>query len=299
MMVLTKGQNGPLSADEVSISFSVPASADLSALLVTDAGNVRSDNDFVFFNQPSAPGVVLRGDSLNISLKQVPTDIAQIRAVITLGLGTFAGMAPAVRVAGPDSTVLYDYQITGLDTESIVIALELYRRQDVWKVRAVGQGYAGGFAALVSDHGVSVDEEPAEPPTDGVRTVAGEASLSLEKRQQLDMRKREVVNVLKGKGVSLEKGLRARVILVIDKTLSMTGLYKNKTVHRVVERMVPVATQLDDDGNLEAYLYAVSYLRMPDITVAQAESWSEQYLHLKGTHNGIDFGRLGGHKSPL
>ncbi|KZF09528.1 stress protein, partial [Rhodococcus sp. EPR-157] len=41
---------------------------------------------------------------------------------------------------------------------------EIYRRSGAWKVRAVGQGYAGGFAALVTDHGVSVDDAPAAQP---------------------------------------------------------------------------------------------------------------------------------------
>ena len=53
--------------------------------------------------------------------------------------------------------------MTGLSSETIVVAIELYRRQGAWKVRAVGQGYAGGLAALLSDHGVEAAEEPAAP----------------------------------------------------------------------------------------------------------------------------------------
>ena len=49
------------------------------------------------------------------------------------------------------------FTMTDLSTESIVVALELYRRQGTWKV-AVGQGYAGGLADLIRDHGVSVDD---------------------------------------------------------------------------------------------------------------------------------------------
>jgi predicted DNA-binding transcriptional regulator AlpA len=65
--------------------------------------------------------------------------------------------------------MLYEYRIDGLDTESIVIALELYRWQHSWKVRAIGQGYTGGFAALVTDHGVEVDDAPTlTPALDGV-----------------------------------------------------------------------------------------------------------------------------------
>ncbi|MCK0091657.1 TerD family protein [Rhodococcus sp. F64268] len=169
---LAKGQNGPLSANDVVVSLELTTPADLSALLVKADGKVRSDADFVFFNQPTGPGVNLvpgapgQAASLAVSLGAVPADIEQVRAVITLddassSFGRFA--PPTARVSDANGTVLYEYRIEGLSTESIVIALELYRRQGAWKVRAVGQGYAGGFAALVTDHGVSVDDAPATP----------------------------------------------------------------------------------------------------------------------------------------
>ncbi len=40
--------------------------------------------------------------------------------------------------------------------------MEIYRRNGVWKARAVGQGYADGLAGIATDFGVSV-EEPAAP----------------------------------------------------------------------------------------------------------------------------------------
>ncbi|WP_280500031.1 TerD family protein, partial [Nocardia farcinica] len=164
---LAKGQNGPLNTADVVISVQLTAPADLSALLVTERGKVRSDADFVFYNQPSGPGVQLvpgpagQAASLAVSLNAVPADIDQIRAVITLddpsaSFGRFA--PPTAIVSDAAGARLYEYRIDGLDRESIVIALELYRRQGAWKVRAVGQGYAGGFAALVTDHGVNVDD---------------------------------------------------------------------------------------------------------------------------------------------
>ncbi|MEU7138771.1 TerD family protein [Nocardia sp. NPDC046473] len=171
--VLVKGQNAPLSVNEVVVSIRFDAAADLSALMVTEAGRVRSDADFVFFNQPSGPGVRLRPAppgqpaALQVSLNAVPGDIAQIRAVISLDdtSSTFGRYpAPTAIVSDLSGNPLYEYRIEGLDCESVVIAVELYRRNNAWKVRAVGQGYAGGFAALVTDHGVSVDDGPAPRP---------------------------------------------------------------------------------------------------------------------------------------
>lgn len=47
--------------------------------------------------------------------------------------------------------------------ETALICLEVYRRGPAWKLRAVGQGYAGGLAVLLTGHGVDIDGEPAQP----------------------------------------------------------------------------------------------------------------------------------------
>ncbi|MFF3226473.1 VWA domain-containing protein [Nocardia suismassiliense] len=305
---LVKGENGSLAQSRVVVSVRSAVDIEVSALLVTAAGTVRSDADFVFFNQPAAPGVLLRVDAaaaLEVSFGDLPAEIEQLRVVITLDepgatFGEFA--APVATVADSSGKMLYEYRIDGLASESVVIALELYRRGAEWKVRAVGQGYAGGFAELVTDHGVHVDdapasaESPAAAPELAVRTVPGEAALSFEKRGRLDMRKRAVAKVLVDQGAW---EIRARVVLVIDKTGSMQKQYRNQVVHRVVQRMIPVATQLDDNGALEAYLYALSFAKLPDITVAQADEWAQTYLHLGGTHAGIDYDRIGGRNDEL
>lgn len=116
---LVKGQNGPLTVSNVVVSVRSTAAADVSALLVTAAGRVRTDADFVFFNQPNAPGVELRSGtpaSLAVSSVDVPAEIAQIRVVITLDdaaatFGQFA--APVATVADGSGNTLYEYVLGG------------------------------------------------------------------------------------------------------------------------------------------------------------------------------------------
>ncbi len=171
---LAKGQNVPLAAAAIVVTVDLAAPADLSALLVTADGKVRSDDDFIFFNQPDGPGVRCRRPEpgrpwrVEIDLSRVPAAIDQVRVVVTLEdagarFGSFA--PPVATVSDLAGRPLVRYQATGLSSESIVIALEVYRRGADWKVRAVGQGYAGGLADLIADHGVSVDDPgPAAPP---------------------------------------------------------------------------------------------------------------------------------------
>ncbi len=165
---LAKGQNAPVPAGPLVVETDCAAPADLSALLVTDNGKVRSDADFVFYNQPEGPGVRCAPPSgggqwqIRIEPGQVPAEISQIRTVLTLADAgrRFADVPPpTARLTTGSGAAVVAFPMTGLSSESIVIGLELYRRGNDWKVRAVGQGYAGGFAALVRDHGVSVDDD--------------------------------------------------------------------------------------------------------------------------------------------
>lgn len=177
---LVKGQNAPLGSSSVVVTVDVAAPSDLSALMVTPNGKVRSDADFVFFNQPDGPGVHCRQPEagrpwrIELDLSQVPPEIDQIRVVSNLEdtsgrFGTLA--APVAKIFDSSGAQLVQYEATGLSTESIVIVLEVYRRGSDWKARAVGQGYAGGLADLITDHGVSVDDAggsapaAAQPPT--------------------------------------------------------------------------------------------------------------------------------------
>ncbi|WP_072805051.1 TerD family protein [Rhodococcoides yunnanense] len=226
---MVKGQNGPITADDVIVAVQLTAPADLSALLVGADGKVRTDADFVFFNQPTGPGVRLvpgssgQPSQLSISLAQIPADIEQIRAVITLedASSSFGRSAPpSAFVTDARGNALYHYSVDGLSSESIVIALEVYRRAGGWKVRAVGQGYSGGFAALVTDHGVSVDDAPAAQPaaaptppppapaptpapTPAPAATTGPPEVSLTKARPVSLTKGQKVTLRKDGGVAL------------------------------------------------------------------------------------------------
>ncbi|MGI5186037.1 TerD family protein [Dactylosporangium sp. CA-152071] len=171
--VLVKGQNTALTANDVRVVVEVGVATDLSALLVTAAGKVRTDADFVFYNQPQGPGVSVSDTGggrwqASVTTGAIPADVDKVRVVVSVdGTGQrFGQFAPPVaKVYDQAGGELVQYVITGLDTESMVIALEIYRRGAEWKVRAVGQGYAGGLADLVRDHGVSVDDAPAPAAT--------------------------------------------------------------------------------------------------------------------------------------
>lgn len=168
---LAKGQNAPLSASQVAVTVQVGAAADLSALLLTSDGRVRGDQDIVFYNQPEGPGVRCIPPSggqpwqLQVRLGELPPEIEKVRVVTSLDEAgrTFGSLvsAPVAVVTSADGAPLAQAELSGLSSESILIAVEFYRRNGEWKLRSVGQGYGGGLADLLRDHGVDVADEPA------------------------------------------------------------------------------------------------------------------------------------------
>ena len=327
MTTLSRGGNAPLTASMIAISVAgaLQGVVDLMAFALTAERRVRTDSDFVYFNQPSSPEGAVRlvdGDRLTVSLGTVPPEIDCIAVAVALdeaepgSLALVAGLG--VNITDGAATLLAP--ATGLTTERAAVLVEVYRRAGGWKVRCVSAGWSQGLAALVREHGVSVDDDPApDLPADSrtpvpaprpaesaagpatpappqPRSVPGEERLSLVKRTALNMRKQEVHRVLLTKGAA---GERARIVVVIDKTGSMYAEFKSKLVHRVVERMVPVAIQLDDDGSIECYLYAKSFARLPDLRVVDLETWPEEYLHLGGKHGGIDYKKIGGYNDEI
>lgn len=167
MTTLGRGENVQIDTRRFGVSVSGPSAGtcDLMVFQVTAAGRVRSDDDFVFFNNPVAPegAVRLTGpDGVDVDLTAVPADIDTLRIAVVLddaAPGTLAdvrGLAVAIGdVAMP---------ATGLTTERAAVLAEIYRRGDAWKVRNVSAGWDAGFTALVTEHGVTVDDAPTPPP---------------------------------------------------------------------------------------------------------------------------------------
>ncbi|MFI5825711.1 TerD family protein [Streptomyces sp. NPDC051578] len=170
MTAMTPGSNLPLNTVRVTVEVAAPVRLDVSGLLLTADGKVRSDADFVFYNQPSGPGVDYRSgggsapDSITVDTAALPPGIERIVVTASPDAAgqTFQGIEPTATVRDAASgAVIATFTPPQLGTETALVVVEVYQRGGVWKVRAVGQGYADGLAGIATDFGVSVDEEPA------------------------------------------------------------------------------------------------------------------------------------------
>lgn len=149
---------------------------DASAFMLTATGKVRGTADFVFYgNLVSADGAVSHtGDNrtgegdgddeaLKIDLSKMPAEIEKIAITVTIhdavarrqSFGQVDGAF--IRVVNDATGVeLARYDLTeDASTETAMIFGELYKHQGAWKFRAVGQGYAGGLAAMCAQYGLN------------------------------------------------------------------------------------------------------------------------------------------------
>jgi stress response protein SCP2 len=170
---MTPGSNIPLAVTRVAVDVTAPVRLDVSGLLLTADGKVRSDDDFIFYNQPAGPGVSYRSgggsapDAIVVDTSAVPPGIEKIVVTASPDAAgqTFQGIEPTATIrSADDGSALASFTPPQLGTETALVVVEIYLRNGAWKARAVGQGYANGLAGIATDFGVSVDEEPAAAP---------------------------------------------------------------------------------------------------------------------------------------
>ncbi|MFF2923550.1 TerD family protein [Streptomyces celluloflavus] len=189
---MLKGSNVPLDTTAVRAVLRWTPGADVpdvdaSALLVGPEGRVRSDEDFVFYNQPRHPSGLVRHlpktrladsltDTIEADLSTLDPSVERIVLAASSDSGAFA-LVPDLRVllydaaaSGGDPIAVFDV-VPDTGDETALICGELYRRAESWKFRALGQGYDSGLVGLATEFGISVDEndapvpDPTEPPT--------------------------------------------------------------------------------------------------------------------------------------
>ena len=150
---------------------------DGSAFILNESGKIRSDSDFIFYNNLKSPdgsvehtGDNLTGagegddESIKVNLATVPADVDKIVVAVTIHEAAarnqnFGQVSNAfVRVvneAGGAEIARYDLS-EDASTETAMVFGELYRAGADWKFRAVGQGFAGGLGPLAAGYGVHV-----------------------------------------------------------------------------------------------------------------------------------------------
>jgi tellurium resistance protein TerD len=150
---------------------------DASLFMLSAEGRVRSDSDFIFYNnlKSSDGSVEHTGDNLTgegegddeaikVTVTQVPADVDKLVVAVTIhdaqNRGQNFGQVENafMRIVNDENAVeIARYDLSeDASTETAMIFGEVYRHGDEWKFRAVGQGYTGGLGPLAQSFGINV-----------------------------------------------------------------------------------------------------------------------------------------------
>lgn len=161
----------------IGVSASVPSGMTIDISCIGLDGNNRLSDDryFIFYNRTESPcgSIGITGGSggdnqgFVVDIEKIPSTIKKLSFVLTLdGQGTMAGLSAGhIRLmAGGEEIVRYRFTGSDFQAEKAIIAAEVYFK-DCWRFAAVGQGFAGGLAALLKHFGAEVKEPPTASAT--------------------------------------------------------------------------------------------------------------------------------------
>lgn len=149
---------------------------DASAFLVDGNGKAFNEKSFIFYNnlQSEEGSVIHTGDNrtgegdgddeqMLIKLPLVPSRVQKVAFTVTIHDAenrrqNFGQVSNAfIRIVNEDTNeeiVRYDLG-EDFSIETALVVGEIYRHNNDWKFNAIGSGFQGGLAALISDFGLN------------------------------------------------------------------------------------------------------------------------------------------------
>ena len=256
------------------IGASSPAlSFDISCFGVDGNGKLSDDRYFIFFNQRASPEGALRmigsqsgdAETFEIDLTKLPASIQKLVFVLTVdGAGEMKSLQSGYfrLEAGGQEVARFPFSGADFGAEKAIMVAEVYKK-DVWRVAAVGQGFAGGLDAVLKHFGGEAMEETAPAPTAATPPAPPtKAPVNLKKVEldkKMERQAPQLVSLAKKATISLEKvGLSqhvAKVALCLDISASMSGLYHAGAIQKFAEKVLALGTRFDDDGAIDIFLF--------------------------------------------
>ncbi|TQC98066.1 hypothetical protein FK216_07155 [Moraxellaceae bacterium AER2_44_116] len=298
MMDMIRGQKvkvADITANSTNLTVELQINAaftiDFSCFGVDAAGKLSDERYMTFFNQPQSPcgGVKLLNNQSNqasfqLALANIPPAIEKLVFTAAIdGVGTMAQIQPSTLRIRDGQGCVFNFSGADFQAERALMVAEIYRKDGIWRLAAVAQGFNGGLDALVAHFGgeVAAPNSASNPPSSSSPASPAPAKPSLTKRIQLEKRIEQeapqLISLIKKAQVSLEKsGLgehRAKVCLCLDISASMSRLYSQGQIQAFVERIVALACRFDDDGEVDVFLFGQKSHRAPVITLRNYQQY--------------------------
>lgn len=149
-------------------SMDIPADIDCSVFLLGMSNKCKSDEDILFFNQPLSKNKAVKLTECNnqaeiqVEFNLLPNDIEKIAITLTIydeGIH-FNKLNKALLKVNTDldDCFLFDFS-KGYLLQNAIIAANIYRYKNQWKLECVANGYNGGLEAMCNSFGIEVEKE--------------------------------------------------------------------------------------------------------------------------------------------
>ena len=273
---------------------------DTSVFMLTKDGIVSDEKYFVFYNNlKSLDGSLTHSgdnktgqgegddETIHIELVKVNSAIQEIVFVVTIHEGqekkqNFSQIKNAfIKLSNQETgSQLARYDLKEAFSQETALEFgRLYRKDGEWRFQAVGQGYNAGLQTFVDKYHVETkEEEEKEEPKVETPLITHEQNtkpqpINIKKRPDINLLKTKVDIVLKKKDIS---NVVARVALVLDISGSMMRQYGSGAVQAFLERIVPVASRLDDDGTLDVWFFGSRFKRTESVTETNVDGYIQK-----------------------
>jgi len=273
---------------------------DTSVFMLTKDGIVPHEKYFVFYNNlKSLDGSLTHSgdnktgqgegddETIHIELVKVNSAIQEIVFVVTIHEGqekkqNFSQIKNAfIKLSNQETgSQLARYDLKEAFSQETALEFgRLYRKDGEWRFQAVGQGYNAGLQTFVDKYHVETkEEEEKEEPKVETPLITHEQNtkpqpINIKKRPDINLLKTKVDIVLKKKDIS---NVVARVALVLDISGSMMRQYGSGAVQAFLERIVPVASRLDDDGTLDVWFFGSRFKRTESVTETNVDGYIQK-----------------------
>lgn len=291
----------PLNLD---IQLDAPFNLDIASFGLDAQYRLSDERYMTFYNQPITPCQAIQlvsntpaSSRFQINFAKLNQNIEYIVFTLAIDAQQVVGQASMsqlkqakINLLNAQGIKVADFAIGGsvFQQERALMLVEIYKKDKVWRLAAVAQGFSAGLDALIRHFGGEVAEDSTSPVVSAqtsdqtiLAPTAPVSSIDLRKRIVLEKAEKTgsqaIIDLTKKSMVQLEKknllGVAARVALVLDASGSMDNQYKRGDVQKVVDRLMPLALNFDNDGSFECWAFAQKTTQLDDVTLNNVSSF--------------------------
>ncbi|MFN8576895.1 MAG: VWA domain-containing protein [Candidatus Sericytochromatia bacterium] len=272
MKIISKGQKISLDKEIGIKNFSINLrwdsnnyEIDSSALLLSQNGKMEKEENFVFYNNTSSPcnGVTLENVSNNsknfkIDLNKISVDILRVLFILTIENQNFSQVRNISANIVDNSNTLLSFNVEDMTKETAIIVVEIYKHNGEWKLQATGNGFNSGLSAIIEQYGSDAvkvqdnQEQNTQANNSNISPQLGQNSFTPPKviTRELSNEDNQRINSIKQINSSSTK---AQVVVALDLSYSMNMILKNGVLEDTFNRILPLAMQFDDDGQIDVF----------------------------------------------